>query len=127
MKVAFAIFLFIHAFAHGVGFLSQTFLIGGDGQPGAPPTFLLNGLEPGHWVLRLLGVVWLAIGITFIFAGIGVLKESDWTMPVLLTALVLSTVLSLMWVKEAPFGLVANAIIIIVLLVPALHDRVLPG
>lgn len=126
MRVAFAIFLFIHAFAHGVGFLSQTFLVGGDDMPGAP-TFLLSGLEPGHWFLRFLGVVWLAIGVAFVFAGIGVLTEADWTMPVLLTALVLSTVLSLLWVKEAPFGLVANAIIIVVLLVPALHDRVLPG
>ena len=126
MQIAFAVFLFIHALAHGVGFLSQTLLIGGDDAPGAP-AFLLSDLEPGHWTLRLLGVVWLFVGIAFVVAGIGVLRDADWTMSVLVPAVVVSSVLSLVWVKDAPFGLVANGIIIIVLLVPALHDRVLPG
>ncbi|MEN8112844.1 MAG: hypothetical protein ABFS21_00535 [Actinomycetota bacterium] len=125
MRIAFAVFLFIHAAAHGVGFLSQTFRIGGDDAPGAP-AFLLSGLDPGHWLLRLLGVVWLGVGIAFVAAGVGVLKEADWTMSILVAALILSTLMSLMWVKDAPFGLVANAIVLIVLLVPALHDRVFP-
>lgn len=125
MQIAFAVFLFIHAFAHGVGFLSQTLLVGGDDAPGAP-AFLLSNLESGHWVLRLLGVVWLVVGVAFVAAGVGVLQDADWTMSVLIPAVVVSTVMSLMWMKDAPFGLVANGIIIIVLLVPALNERVFP-
>ena len=91
------------------------------------PWLSLSGLEPGQWALRLLGIVWLAVGVAFVLAGIGVLAESSWTSTVVVTALVLSTVLSLLWVKDAPLGLVANITILVVLLVPALHDRVLPS
>lgn len=91
------------------------------------PWLLLSGLEPGQWALRLLGIVWLAVGVAFVLAGIGVLTESSWMSTVVVTALVLSTVLSLLWVKDAPLGLVANMTILVVLLVPALHDRVLPS
>lgn len=125
MLVGFAVFLFIHALAHGVGFVTETLAI--DVDTFGRPTFLLTGLERGHWVLRLLGIVWLLVGAAFVVAGIGVLQEADWTTPLLVAATVASTVLCLIWAKDTPFGLVANAIIFAVLLVPPLNDRVFPS
>jgi hypothetical protein len=39
---------------------------------------------------------------------------------------VLSSLLCLIWAKEAPMGLVANGIIVLVILLPPLSDRLLP-
>jgi hypothetical protein len=123
MRVAFAVFLFIHAFAHGVGFITQTLAL--DTETSGEATFLFTGLEAGHWALRLMGVVWLLVGVGLVVAGIGVLRDAEWALPVLVAATVASTALSLVWVKAAPMGLVANAVVLAVLLVPALNDRVL--
>lgn len=123
MRTAFAVFLFVHAMAHGVGFLTQTFLVGVE-DAAKNPAFLLSAYERGHWVVRSLGVLWLLLGIGFAVAGVGVLQQADWTVQFLVVVTAASTALSIMWVKEAPFGLVANVIVIAVLLIPALHDRV---
>jgi hypothetical protein len=124
MRVAFAVLVLVHALAHGVGFLTQTFLVGVEDTT-TNPAFLISGFERDHRFVRLLGVLWLIIGIGFVAAGIGLLQEADWTLPLLVVSTGASTALSIMWVKEAPFGLVANVIIIAILLIPALHDRVL--
>jgi hypothetical protein len=124
MRIAFAVFVFIHAMAHGVGFLNQTFLVGVEDRT-QNPAYFLSGFARDHALVRSLGVLWLGVGIAFVIAGIRILREADGAVPWLIAATAVSMVLSIMWVREAPFGLVANAIIIAVLLVPALYDRVL--
>ncbi len=125
MKIAFAVFLFIHGLAHGVGFLTVSGLVKDPDQP-SDPTFLLTGFEPGHWVFKVMSVIWL-IGLAgFVIAGIGVINETDWAMTALVAATALSTVLSLIWVKAAPFGLVANLVVIAVMIVPWAADRMIP-
>ena len=94
-------------------------------QP-SEPTFLLTGFEPGHWVFKVMSVVWLVGLAGFVVAGIGVVTEADWALTALIAATALSTVLSLIWVKAAPFGLVANLIVIAAMLVPWAADRVVP-
>ena len=125
MKIAFAVFLFIHGLAHGVGFLTVSGLVKDPDQP-TDPTFLLTGFEPAHWVFKVMSVIWL-IGLAgFVIAGVGVINETDWAMTALVAATALSTVLSLIWVKSAPFGLVANLIVIAVMIVPWAADRMIP-
>ena len=125
MKIAFAVFLFIHAMAHGVGFLTVSGIVKDPDQP-SEPTFLLTGFESGHWVFKVMSVVWL-IGLAgFVVAGIGVINETDWALTALVAATVLSTILSLIWVKAAPLGLVANLIIIAAMIVPWAADRMIP-
>ncbi len=125
MRIAFAVFLFIHALAHGVGFLTVSGIVV-DENTSPEPTFLLTGFGMDHWVMKAMSVVWL-IGLAgFVVAGIGVVTEADWALTAIVAATVLSTVLSLSWVKSAPFGLVANAIIVAVLLIPWATDRMVP-
>ena len=125
MKIAFAAFLFIHALAHGVGFLTVSGLVKDPDQP-SEPTFLLTGFESGHWVFKVMSVIWLIGLVGFVVAGIGVVNETDWALTAIVAATILSTILSLIWVKSAPFGLVANLIVIAVILVPWAADRMIP-
>ena len=125
MKIAFAVFLFIHAMAHGVGFLTVSGLVKDPDQP-SEPTFLLTGFESGHWVFKVMSILWLIALAGFVIAGIGVINETDWALTALVATTILSTVLSLIWVKAAPFGLVANLVIIAVMIVPWAADRMIP-
>lgn len=126
MTIAFAVFLFIHAAAHAVGFISISGIADVEDVDGKA-TFLLDRYEPGHPVMWAASLLWLVALGGFVAAGIGVLTDGSWTLPVLIATTVLSSLACFVWVKDTPFGLAANAIVVIVLLVPALHDRVLPG
>lgn len=125
MKIAFAVFLFIHAMAHGVGFLTVSGLVKDPNEP-SEPTFLLTGFESDHWVFKVMSVIWLFGLVGFVVAGIGVINETDWALTAIMAATILSTTLSLIWVKTAPVGLVANLIVIAVILVPWAADRMIP-
>lgn len=125
MKTVFAVFLFIHALAHGVGALTTAGIVEDPDQP-TDPTFLLTGFAKGHWVFKLAALLWLLGLIGFAVAGVGVIQEADWTLAVLVATTALSTALSLIWVKAAPFGLVANLIVIAVMVVPWAADRMIP-
>ncbi len=125
MRIAFAVFLIVHGLAHGVGALTVSGIVKDENNP-SDPTFLLTGFDSGHWVFRLMAVVWLLPLIGFVLAGIGVFQEADWALTVIIVSTALSTILSVIWVKAAPFGLVANLIIIGVLIVPWTNDRMVP-
>ena len=125
MRLAFAIFLFIHGLAHGVGALTVSGIVKDENAP-SDTTFLLTGFDSGHWIFKLMAVIWLLPLIGFVFAGIGVIQEAEWALPVIIVSTVLSTILSLIWVKAAPFGLVANLVVIAVLLIPWANGRMVP-
>ncbi|MDJ0498768.1 MAG: hypothetical protein QNJ89_13125 [Acidimicrobiia bacterium] len=125
MKIAFAVFLFIHGLAHGVGALTVSGIVKDENNP-SDPTFLLTGFDSGHWIFKLMAVVWVVPLIGFVLGGIGVVQEADWALTAIVASTVLSTILSLIWVKAAPFGLVANLIVIGVLLIPWANDRMVP-
>ena len=125
MKVAFAIFLLVHAVAHGVGFLTVSGLVKSPEQP-SDPSFLLTGFDSGHWVFKAMSVVWLIALAAFVVAGLGVINETGWALAAIVSATILSTALSLIWVKAAPFGLVANLIVVAVLIIPWAADRMVP-
>ena len=125
MKIAFAVFLFIHAMAHGVGVLTVSGIVKDTDQP-TEPTFLLTGFEDEHPVFKVMALLWLVGLIGFAVAGVGVISEADWTLSVLVPTTVLSTALSLIWVKAAPFGLVANLLVIAAMIVPWAADRMIP-
>ncbi len=125
MKIAFAVFLFIHGLAHGVGALTVSGIVKDETNP-SDPTFLLTGFDSGHWIFKLMAVVWVVPLIGFVLGGIGVVQEADWALTAIVASTVLSTILSLIWVKAAPFGIVANLIVIGVLLIPWANDRMVP-
>lgn len=124
MRIAFAVFLFVHALAHGVGALTVSGLVATEETN--EPTFLLSSLDEDHWAFKVAAVLWLIALVGFVVAGIGVIQETDWALRAIVCATVLSTILSIIWVKAAPFGLVANVIIVAILLIPWTADRMVP-
>ena len=125
MRTAFAVLLIVHGLAHGVGALTVSGIVKDENAP-SDPTFLLTGFDSSHWIFKLMAVIWLLPLIGFVFAGIGVIQEADWARTVIIVSTVLSTILSLIWVKAAPFGLVANLVVIAVLVIPWASDRMVP-
>ena len=124
MTIAFAVFVFVHGFAHVVGFLTVSGIVTDESMTGDP--FLIGRWEAGHPVMWGFALIWLALAAGFVIAGIGLLQDTSWALPVLITTTVVSTVLSLLWVRQAPFGVVANVVVIGALVIPAVADRVLP-
>jgi hypothetical protein len=125
MRIAFAVFLFVHAAAHAVGSLTVSGLVESRDQP-SDPSFLFTGLPPGHWMFKVLAVIWLIPLAAFVASGIGVIGGANWALGVMVAATVLSTALSIIWVKAAPFGLVANLIVVAAIAIPWVADRVIP-
>ena len=125
MKTAFAVFLFIHAAAHAVGFLSVSGVVDIEDTDGTP-SILLTGFEKGHWVMVLVSILWLVALGFFVAAGVGALTGAPWTVPILISGTALSAALCTIWYREVPFGIAANVVVVLALSVPALSDRLLP-
>ena len=125
MKIAFAVFLFLHAFAHAVGVLSLNG-VGPEDDAAGPPALLFTGLNRGDPALRLLSIFWLMALAGFVAAGIGVIQGAEWAVPVTAAAAALSMVLCIMWYRDAPAGIAANVLVILALVIPPVSERVLP-
>jgi hypothetical protein len=125
MRIAFAVFLFIHAAAHGVGFLSQSGIVAVE-DAGGPPSLLFSDLPRGGRALRILSIIWLAALGGLVLAGIGVLNQSSWAVPVTIAATAFSTVICILWYKDVPFGIVANVLVVLALAIPPIADRIFP-
>ena len=126
MRIAFAVFVFIHAVAHAVGFISLSGIAEVEGVDGRA-SLVFDHLEPGSTALKVLSLIWVVGVAGFAVAGIGLLRETDWVIPVLVVMAILSLVACILWYRDTPFGIVANVIILAVVLVPALDERLLPA
>lgn len=126
MTIAFAVFLFMHAAAHAVGFMNVSGVAKIEGTSGEA-TILLTGFEPGHWLMILMGGLWLLPLAGFVAAGVGVFTDAGWTRAVLIAATALSLLLCIIWAKDTIFGFIANAMVVAVMAIPAIGDRVLPS
>jgi hypothetical protein len=126
VKIAFAVFLFVHGFAHVVGFLTTTGIVKDEKTSGVPSLFF-TGLKPGGAALWAFGIVWLLTAAGFVLCGVAVINEASWALPAIVAATAVSSILSIIWIKAAPMGIVANVAVVIALVVPAIYDRVLPG
>jgi hypothetical protein len=126
VRIAFAVFLFVHAAAHAVGFITVSGIAEIEDATGEP-SVLLTGLERNSWAMRVMSLLWLVALAGLVVAGVGVLAEASWTTPTLVGATVLSVALCTVWYRDTPFGLLANAIVVAVMVIPAAADRVLAG
>lgn len=125
MRNAFAVFLFIHAAAHAVGFLSVSGVVDIEDTDGRP-SILLSRFEKGHPVMWVASILWLAALGLFVVAGIGVLSGAERTVPMLIGATSLSAVLCAVWYREVPFGIAANVLVVAAIAIPPIADRLLP-
>ena len=120
MKYAISALLAIHGVIHAMGFAGAWGIAEFDGASRTPTNFVVA--EPDSGALRGLGIVWLvALGAFVISAGLLLGGNPAWR-GVALGAAALSMVVVALWWESAPMGAVANALIIIaVVMAPSLE------
>lgn len=107
IRIAFAVFLFLHGVAHGVGF-AAAFQLGDFKEKAVDTTILAGALDVGLVGARLLGIVWLLVGLAFAFTASVIWRDgSGWPQ---LTALVagVSLVMSVLGWPQAKAGVFIN-------------------
>jgi hypothetical protein len=114
MRVILVLLLLVHGIAHLPGFLVNWQL---RSFPELPfRTTVFGGtLDVGLIGIRAVGVGWLLVTIAFGFAALGVLLRSGWWQPVAYSAVGASGLLSAAGWPEARLGLVANALVIVLI------------
>ncbi len=109
MRIALAIFLALHGFAHFVGFAASF----GLAESIPYRTTVLGGtLDLGDTGIRAVGVLWLLAGGAFLVASAAAMTNQEWCLKALLAAATGSLVLSLITLPEARIGVLLDVLIL---------------
>jgi hypothetical protein len=109
MRIAIAVFLALHGFAHVVGFA------GSFGLAESIPykTTILGGtIDLGDTGIRAFGLLWLVAAGAFLVASAAAMTGQAWWVKATLLATVASLALSIMAIPEARIGVMLNVAIL---------------
>ena len=113
-RIITAIVLFVHGFAHLVGFVGPWRL-----SKSIPykTTILAGRFDLGDAGIKAIGVVWLLMALVFAVAGAGALLHARWWPLFTVVIAGLSTLLCIIGLPDAKIGVPVNlAILVYVLL-----------
>jgi hypothetical protein len=110
--IAFGGLMILHGFAHSPGIFGSWQLITVEDVSHQPNILLTNA---GDVMMLFLGGIWFLAAISFVIAGIGVLRQSSWWPMATAVALVLSVTITLLWRQDAAIGLLLNAVILVIM------------
>lgn len=111
MRIALAVLFVLHGIAHAVGFVVPWRLMEVDEAP-YTTTLLAGTLDVGDVGIRLVGVLWLVTGLTFVVSGAGAWMMKTWWLEVSTVAAVASLLLSVLGWPEARMGAALNVVIL---------------
>jgi hypothetical protein len=114
MRIVLAILMAGHGIAHLPGFL-VSWQLRSFPDMAYRTTIFGASLDVGEVGTRLIGAVWLAAGVSFIVLAGATLTRAAWWRPIAYVLIVLSTVLCLVGWPDARLGLVANAVILLLI------------
>ncbi len=116
MRVILVLLLLAHGIAHLPGFLVNWQI---RSFPELPfrTTIFAGGVDVGLAGIKAVGVGWLLVAIAFGCAALGVLARWGWWQLLVYGAIAASILLTAAAWPEARLGLLANAFIIVVILV----------
>ena len=115
MKTALAIFLFIHGFAHIVGFLVYWRILKNKDVK-YKTTIFPGDVNIGGVGIRLVGLLYLATAIAFGYLGYELLTGFVFFWDYIWRLTIISLVLSIICWPDTMFGVIANAILILFLI-----------
>ncbi|RLD49074.1 MAG: hypothetical protein DRI88_01425 [Bacteroidetes bacterium] len=115
MNIALAVFLFIHGFAHIVGFLVYWKLMK-DKEVTYKTTIYPGNINIGDSGVRLLGIVYLAVALSFGLLGYDLISQPFVLSKYIWAVVVVSLVLCITGWPDTKFGVVANLILIVFLI-----------
>ena len=116
IRFAFGLLLFIHAFAHLVGFVVPWRIATLDEMP-YRTTVLGGSVELGDLGIRVVGIIWLGIALAFAACSIGVFTRQSWAWPLAAWTTPISLAMCVIGWPDARIGVFVNAAIVGVLLV----------
>lgn len=121
MRIVFACLLLAHAFAHLVGFFGAFRL----GRRIPYRTTILDGsVDVGDIGVKLMGLLWLAIGLAIAVAGVAALLDTSWWKLLTISTISASFVMCLL---EWPAAKIGGMIDLVVLTGVLLGARVAWG
>lgn len=103
------LFLILHGFAHMPAVFGSWNIATFDDVT-RQPNFLLT--SAGDTMIYVLGAVWFFAALSFVIAGIGVLRQSAWWPMMIALALVLSVPMTVLWREDAFAGLLINGVLL---------------
>jgi hypothetical protein len=106
------IVVILHGTVHVLGLLGSWNLVTFE-DLSRQPNFLLTGAS--ETTLYFLGAIWLFAAISFVAAGIGLLRRAQWWPLAMAMALVLSVPMTMLWREDAVVGLMLNGVLIAVM------------
>ncbi len=115
MHIALAVFLFIHGLAHIVGFLVY-WKIMKDKEVVYKTTIYPDNINIGDSGVRLLGVIYLAVALSFGIIGYDLIAQPFLWGKYIWAVIVVSLVLCITGWPDTKFGMVANLILIVFLI-----------
>ena len=114
-RVAFAILLFVHGFAHLVGFIVPWRIADLKEMP-YHTTLLAGSLDIGERGIRAVGVLWLIAAVAFAVCGVGVILRAPWSHPLAAMVVVFSILLCVAGWPDSRIGVFVNLAVAAVLL-----------
>jgi hypothetical protein len=116
MRMLLAVLLVAHGVAHLPGFLVSWQLRSFPEMP-YRTTIFGGAVDVGDSGVKATGLRWLVLSVLFVLAGAGTLMHATWWQPFVYAAVGLSTALCLVGWRDARLGLVANAVILLLLVI----------
>ncbi len=117
-----AVILAAHGLIHLIGFVVPWGLTQVDGFP-YRTTALGGAVTLGEPGVRLVGVLWLALAIGFVVAGIGAWRGDPWWVPLTAGLALVSIVVCALGLPEAALGMMVNVGILAVVAWAAMVRR----
>jgi hypothetical protein len=114
MHIAVGIYMFVHGFAHIVGFLVSWKLVEDKESP-YKTTILGGKLDLEDTGIRILGILWLLLGMAFFLMTYGVIAETVWWRTATFYVTYISLFLSILNLPDTKYGLMANILLLLFL------------
>lgn len=122
MKVAIIALLVVHGLIHTMGFAGAWGLAEFKGASQTPTNFI--SAQPGDLIVRVLGGVWLVSLSAFLVAAVLLGADNSTWRLVAAAAALTSMVPVALWWQNAPMGAVANALVLVAVVVANRLDGV---
>ncbi len=116
VRIIVGIYLVIHGICHLVGFVVPWKIATLKEEP-YKTTLLSGAIDIGDIGIRIVGMLWLAAAIGFVVSGIGIFALYEWWRPLALILSIASLVLCVLGLPGAKIGILANAIVLVYLMV----------
>ena len=116
MRIVLAALMVAHGIAHLPGFLVSWQLRSFPEMP-FRTTILGSSLDVGTGGIKVIGLIWLAVSVAFGILAVATLMRGAWWQPIAYAAIGLSTALCLVGWPEARLGFVANAVILLLIVI----------